>query len=41
VVKAKRAAGGGDLIDATLCLVRDGDRDINSTHCITPTLGFG
>src|ERR1700730_18315404 len=41
VMKAKRAAGCGDLIDATSCVVRDRDRDIDSAHCVAPALGFG
>ena len=41
VMKAKRAAGCGDLIDATSCVVRDRDRDIDSAHWVAPALGFG
>src|SRR6267378_6226044 len=41
VMEAKRAAGCGDLIDATSCVVRDRDRDIDSAHCVAPALGFG
>src|SRR6266436_1535550 len=41
VVKAKRATSSGDLIDATSCVVRDRDRDINSAHCVALALGFG
>jgi hypothetical protein len=40
VMKAKRAAGCGDLTDATSCVVRDRDRDIDSAHCVAPALGF-
>jgi len=40
VMKAKRAAGCGNLIDATSCVVRDRDRDIDSAHCVAPR-GFG
>jgi hypothetical protein len=41
VVKAKRATGGGNFIDATSCVVFDRDRNINSAHCIAPALGLG
>src|SRR4029077_286575 len=41
VAEAKRATGSGDLIDATSCVVRDRDRDINSAHCVALVLGSG
>lgn len=41
VVKAKRATSSGDFMDATSCILRDRDRDIDSAHNVALALGFG